>query len=394
MKVLHLTSLVPEESGNGGKRAVFNHLFDLSTTGVQVTSVMIDVEGRGDQSPKCFAHFSPKVFSRALPQIGCGFRGKLAAVLQFVLGSLPRSAAVVASKEARTYVAGLLRESNFDLVLVDHLNAYALIDKQECRTRVAYIAHNIESDVLAHRHQRERNWSIRKLVAAFDLIKMRIFERRVLDEASRIVLISPYDRSSRMLEGYELKVTTWPELPPIQKDIWSYSHTSAMLFVGSARYFPNREAIEWLVQTLVPAMRLLDPGVTLMVAGTTASELGLDGDPPGVRLLGFVADEELRRLHLACDLFICPVVLGGGIKIKVLEACAYGMPVIATEESLRGIEFLTDVALRLTRDATTDARRVVSLLREPSQLRRMAANILCSLSVARANRPSLLHVCK
>ena len=392
MKILHLSPLIPDVSGNGGKRAVYNHLEDLQRKGVSVKTVMVDVEGTGDQCPECFRGFAPLVFPRALPRVGKGAIAKVSAVAQLVFGHLPRSAAVITSKSAVETLRGLIRGERFDLIVVDHLNAYGLLDGIQLTQPLIYIAHNIESDVLRDRYQQERTWSFNWIIARIEHLKMLYFERRLIARATKIILISSGDKNAPILRPAQPKVRVWPELPSLKPETWVYKATKSMLFVGSAEYFPNKEAILWMIHKLMPEIRRIDSTITMTFVGTSKQDLGLADDIPGVHFAGFVSAEELHAMHLACDLFICPIIVGGGINIKLLEACSFGMPIIATEESLRGIEFLDDVAPRLTREPHADARSIVALMDNPESLSEMRDRIMSALAQARSNRPFLLEV--
>lgn len=390
MKILYLSPLVPDVSGSGGKRAVYNHLEDLQRSGTHAKIVMVDVEGTGEVPPDCFREFSPVVLPRTLPRIGQGVTAKLGAAVQLICGRLPRSAAVVTSREIRDILRRLVSNDNFDLIIVDHLNAYGLLDGVRLSQPLVYIAHNIESEVLRDRYSQETKWSASWIVARIEHWKMIQFERRLIAQATKIIMISGGDRNSPILQPAKTKVKVWPELPSIKHTKWAYKCTKSLLFVGSAAYFPNREAILWMIRKLMPEIRRIDSTITLTCVGTSKRDVGLIEDIAGVEFAGFVSNEQLQALHLACDLFICPIIEGGGIKIKLLEACSYGLPIIATDESLRGIEFLNEVAPRLTRDPCADAKSIVSLFGNPAKLVAMHDQIEKALVRARCKRPFLV----
>jgi glycosyltransferase involved in cell wall biosynthesis len=114
--------------------------------------------------------------------------------------------------------------------------------------------------------------------------------------------------------------------------------------------------------------------------------------PPNVVFEGFVSSERLDELHRICDLFICPVTLGSGIKIKVLEATGYGLPVAATRESLAGIDYLGDAVCRIHRDPKRAALVVAALLADPRQLEAMSARASAGLEAAHALRSPLVVI--
>jgi len=391
MRVLYLAPLLPAPSGSGGKRAIFNHLQDMLGDPAQIDCIFIDVEGEAQGQLDAFARFAPRVFGRALPKFGAGIQGKLAGIASLLTNPLPRSLAVVASGEARVAIALELASGRYDAILVDHLNAYGLIRGLHLQVPVVYVAHNVESAVLAHQEARLPRGSALRLFAALDLARMRKIEGELLSLAAKVVIIGAADAALPEMRAVGSKLALWPELPQIKSGTWAPSNRKNLLFVGSAKYFPNKDAIEWLVHELMPELRKRDPAITLHVAGTRADELGLTGDPAGTRFHGFVSDAELDALHQRTDLFLCPVVLGAGIKIKLLEAASYGLPTAATAESLAGIDFLDGVSLRIDRTAPGDsAREIAALLGDTARLERMSRDCLQGLHATIAGRVSLI----
>lgn len=388
MNVLYLAPLIPDISGSGGKRAVYNHLENLLQQGIRIKLLLVDVEGTELGCPQVFNTFSPTVFPRALPRMGRGVWAKCLALMQLFWGRLPRSSAVVASKQAKEEFSRLVASGDFDLIVVEHLNAYAIVEGVSFSQPLIYIAQNIESDVLKDQCQMAKSWSMERLIYKLEHLKSVRFEHQLIEKAQKIILISSGDRDSIFLQNVQEKVSVWPELPSIKEKSWSFSATRNMLFVGSAKYFPNREAIIWLVEKLMPEIRRLNSTITLTIAGTTRDELNLSATS-GVIYKGFVSSEELESLHLKSDLFICPVIYGSGIKIKVLEASSFGIPIIATTESFAGIEYLTGASIGLSRDTAVDAQNIINNLSDTEKLNAISRNSILALIQAHKNRPFL-----
>jgi len=206
------------------------------------------------------------------------------------------------------------------------------------------------------------------------------------------VLISSTDSVIPPMPSFHDKLAIWPELPTPKTSLWQPNNHKRLLFVGSAKYFPNRDAIEWLAGTLLPRLRQSDPAITLNIAGTAINEINQAFHTQGVHYLGFVSESELERLHVESTLFICPVVLGGGIKIKVLEASSYGIPIVATNESLNGIEYLSEHAIRLARDSCPDIENIHRLLSDTNELTRISNATIVVLNNARDQRVTLKRI--
>ncbi len=112
---------------------------------------------------------------------------------------------------------------------------------------------------------------------------------------------------------------------------------NTMLFVGSFRHHPNVEGLEWFVAEVLPRVRAANPDAALFVVGTDAppSMLASLNRHTGVRFTGYVEDirEPLGRFAT----FVCPILSGSGIRVKLLEAFAAGIPVISTSLGAEGL---------------------------------------------------------
>ena len=125
-----------------------------------------------------------------------------------------------------------------------------------------------------------------------------------------------------------------------------------------------------LVEQFAPHLLRLDARVHVLLvgAGTEALDATAAGSgPSNVQGLGFVTQERLEHLLRTCVAVLSPVVHGSGIKIKVLQSFAAGCPVFATEESLRGFEFMgVPPRLRLD-DPQTGAAELVQFANSVEQ---------------------------
>ena len=121
------------------------------------------------------------------------------------------------------------------------------------------------------------------------------------------------------------------------RSVWRPGNPPHLLFVGSFAHRPNRSAALFLVDKVWPRIANYSEDISLWLVGR-GSRAFLDRLPrrdPRVRALGFVPD--LERLYRESRLFVAPLLEGGGIKIKVLEAMARGIPVVTTPIGAEGI---------------------------------------------------------
>jgi len=105
-----------------------------------------------------------------------------------------------------------------------------------------------------------------------------------------------------------------------------------LLFVGSVSYRPNQQGLEWFIQEVLPRLRQAGTAVELEIVGAPARSLPA---APEVRVRGVVPS--LQPFYEHAHAAIVPVLYGSGTRLKVVEAMAYGRPVVATAIGAEGL---------------------------------------------------------
>jgi glycosyltransferase involved in cell wall biosynthesis len=162
-------------------------------------------------------------------------------------------------------------------------------------------------------------------------------EVAVARKAALVALVSPLEASELSRRAgvpvacLPMAVTAPDEPAPVGD-----APSNVMVFTGSLRYRQNRDGIKWLVREIEPAVGALPDGpLRVTVVGETSNAIVAEFGSPPLDLVGYVDDlyAELRR-HRA---FLAPLTIGTGIKTKVLEAMAAGLPVVSTSIGVEGI---------------------------------------------------------
>jgi O-antigen biosynthesis protein len=145
-----------------------------------------------------------------------------------------------------------------------------------------------------------------------------------------------------------------------------------MLFLGSFRHLPNREALNWFVRDVLPRILAQMPEARLVVVGSDPPPRhALPNQGHAVELRGFV--EDVREPLAECAVFVCPILSGSGMRVKLLEAFAAGVPVVSTYIGAEGLAEVDGEYCALADDPQGFADRAVSLLRDREAASAMAA---------------------
>ncbi|MDE3167754.1 MAG: glycosyltransferase, partial [Acidobacteriota bacterium] len=144
-----------------------------------------------------------------------------------------------------------------------------------------------------------------------------------------------------------------------------------MLFLGSWRHDPNRVAVDWFVRNVMPRILIAEPEARLVIAGSDPPPEHTYADYAGhLEMLGFV--EDVRAPLARCALFVCPILSGSGVRVKLLEAFAAGIPVVSTRVGAEGLAGKDGEVCALADDPAEFAARVLALLRDPEAAAAMA----------------------
>ena len=203
-------------------------------------------------------------------------------------------------------------------------------------------------------------WS--RSVHALDRLAWKRFEAAIVRRVQAVVVFTEHDK--KVLEPFTMPtpiVTIQPgTLIPEQPTNPATSLSSSLLFVGSFIHPPNVDAALRLAQAVFPMVQERYPQLKLFVVGDQPPSKLMKMASPQIIVTGRVPD--VRPYLERATLFVAPLQLGGGIRIKVLEALAAGKAVVASRLAAEGLDVLDgrDIALADTDEEFAD--RIVQLL--------------------------------
>jgi glycosyltransferase involved in cell wall biosynthesis len=138
-----------------------------------------------------------------------------------------------------------------------------------------------------------------------------------------------------------------------------------LLFLGRMSYPPNTVAADYLIKAIWPIIHAALPDARLLIAGAKPENIDSFSErPPGVDFLGFIDD--LKKLYAQIAVVCCPILSGGGTRIKILEAAAFGKPVVSTTIGAEGIDFRDGDEILLRDDPASFAEGCLKLLKDRS----------------------------
>jgi glycosyltransferase involved in cell wall biosynthesis len=200
-------------------------------------------------------------------------------------------------------------------------------------------------------------------------------ERRALSLADAAVVFSERDRrglahSSRPARAELVTIPLGWEVPPAALDP-DGAEPPTLLFVGNFIHPPNVAAARTLARGILPRVRQLRPDVTLEIVGNSPPPEVVALASDAVRVTGPVASVAPHLNRAAA--VVAPLTIGGGTRVKVLEALAAGKAVVASTRAAEGISARAGEELIVADGETATAAAIVRLLEDRSARRELGA---------------------
>jgi glycosyltransferase involved in cell wall biosynthesis len=282
------------------------------------------------------------------------------------------------SEEASSYISFLLKNQSFDVV---HIEGYYLLQHvpAKCEVPILLVEHNIEHllalqqfKVAVTQQEKSYFWS--------EYIKTLKWEQLMWKRATVCVALTDEDKISMKRLESNIDVRMIPNGSDHQKEIDdvtpllsnSFEQTiisdnfPSILFVGNFAYEPNVDAAMYFSRDIFPLILKDVPNVKLFLVGNAPPPVicSLTSNSQ-IEVTGRVAS--LIPFYKHADVVVCPLRIGGGVKVKVLEALGFGKAIVSTSIGAQGLDLSTYRAVAVADEVTDFAENVVRLLVHPEE---------------------------
>jgi sugar transferase (PEP-CTERM/EpsH1 system associated) len=275
------------------------------------------------------------------------------------------------SRELRSRIQRTLAEGP-DLCVADFLVAMPNLPRAGVAP-VLLFEHNVEHMIWKRLEEVEAN-PARRMLLSLEHRKMRRYEAWACAHAQLTVAVSEADRSMLAAHAPTAKIRAIPTgvdtsyfTPNGQSEA-----PSTLVFTGSMDWYPNEDAVLHFIDSILPAIRHRIPSVSLAVVGRNPTErVKAAGAAAGVRVTGTVSD--VRPYMAEATVYVVPLRIGGGTRLKIFEALAMGKAVVATTVGAEGLPVVSGEHFVQADTPAAFAEAVVKLLQEPTQRKALGA---------------------
>lgn len=283
----------------------------------------------------------------------------------------------------------LVKEDNFQFIHADQLTmvqfalrgASAFPDK---KPKVIFDAHNAVWTIVERMKDNARFFL--KPVLAVEARRVKQYEGELLRTVDHVLAVTDIDRnlleealhfSKPNRDSRVSSITVVPiavdteKLQPVRRRAGSKN----IVTLGTLHYPPNADGIRWFFNEVFPLVQKRVPNATLTIIGKNPPQDFLElaeRNPGTIKVTGYV-DDLVPYLEESA-LMVVPVRAGGGMRVRILEAFAYAMPVVTTTVGLEGIHGTPDHNVIVADMPADFANRTAELLENASLQEKLAAN--------------------
>ncbi len=290
-----------------------------------------------------------------------------------LLSRKPHSVEAMRSKSAAQRIRELLDSGCIDAVWCEQTQP--LINVPDPLPVPLFLDNHNAEHVIWQRFLLHARNPVARLYARLESEKLREWERDSCERAKLALTCSEQDR--RILRS--LCPSTPFFVVPNALDTDRYLSASQeepfkALFQGGMDWYPNRDAVQHFVKSILPEIRRRIPGIEFVVAGRSPSHAFRRriARAPHVRFTGTL--EDIRPEVAGAAVCVVPLRIGSGTRLKILEAAAMGKAIVSTRLGAEGLEFRHDEEIVLADDPSDFAQEVVRLMGDARRRNRLGLN--------------------
>jgi O-antigen biosynthesis protein len=258
----------------------------------------------------------------------------------------------------------VMREAEFDVVLFEFYFAASLYltEARLLQPRAAKIIDSV--DVNFNRLFAKARLT-RARIDRREAERVKRSELRAYRMADYVIAVTDEDRQIILREEPTLSVGVVPNMHAMQPlDDGTGRAPDSLLFVGNFKHEPNSDAMAWFCRDILPLIWREVPAARLRIVGDAPTQIVRDLAGERVEVVGYVAD--LQPYLRTSRVSIAPLRYGGGMKGKIGEAMAAGLPVVTTSTGVEGFGLTPDRNVLVADEPRDFCSAVVKLLRDQS----------------------------
>lgn len=351
--ILYITTLLPFPPDMGGKIKTLSTLKQLIKKSDVYLFSFVDWKKDLLYEKELIKLGIKKCFTLVNPVIAEKHRStQLFTFFKSLFTPKPYSVYKYFKEEMADKIDDCLKENSIDIFWVDHTIQTQYLPKNFKGEKILE-THNFKTDFFKMMFFAERK-AVWKLFSLYEWLKFKFYESKEFKKFDLVYAISEEEKKKIKQFHKNVKVL-FPQIPPTGNH--GNFASKKLFFVGLLTWYPNKQGIEWFIKEVFPDLKKKIPEITLDVVGDYSPKWKLPKlHLAGVAFHGYVRD--ISKFWQQASIFIVPLWYGAGVRIKILEALANGLPVVTTSFAAFGLP--NDIKKRLF--IADDKKKITSII--------------------------------
>ncbi len=244
------------------------------------------------------------------------------------------------NSEICNFIDSVIENNQFDIIHADHsaMAPLALYIKNKYNIPVGLRLHNVEYKIWQRYAENLPFYSPKKYYVSRQAKLLKNAEKKIYHECDACFSITNIDRKAALELSPKANVVNVnagvniDEWAPIETE----KNKNELIFASNFHWIHNVNAIDWFIENVMPELKSTFPNLSLVILGKHIPERYNSYKSIGVNPVGFVP--EIQSYLNKANVYIAPLFVGSGVRIKILEAMSMGLPVVASPISAEGIE--------------------------------------------------------
>ena len=368
LRILQITNRIPFPLNDGGNIASYHVAYYLNKAGHQVTLASLNTK-KHFQDPlalKDIAEVYTSDIDTTVTPVG---------LLSGIFSNIPYNVKRFQSQAFEDLLRDILGRNTFDIIQVEgsYMALYLPVLRACSKAPIILRSHNIEHEIW-HRLAVNESNPLKRWYFNMLSNKIKVFEDRTLQLFDAIVAITDRDANYYRKQGFkgELKVINAGADLERFKPNRSLQQKGTICFLAGLDWLPNQQGLDWFIDTIWKELKYKFPDIQLPIAGKSMPERYYALKNQGIIVHGMVPDaiEYLQKY----EIFIVPLLSGGGMRLKVVEGMALGKCIISTSVGAEGVAYSngTDIIIADTPEQWVE--KISGLINTPEQIYAIGEN--------------------
>jgi glycosyltransferase involved in cell wall biosynthesis len=363
MKILQVCKKFPYPPKDGEMIAIFNFSESFVALGHELTLLSLNTNKHYYNIKNLPQNIKNKIDFEAIDiNTNINFFNALSSFIHNTPYNIDRFYSVDFDKK----IIELLSKNTYDLILLEGLPLLLYINtiKKYSTAHISYRAHNVEYEIWERLSFNASNILKKKY---YKLLSKQIkdFEKNNIPKVDSVVTISERDAEilksiTNIKNNYTAPACISPDNIHINSTQTNYN---SLFFLGALDWLPNLEGIEWFLQDVFPLVINKMPDTKVYIAGRNTPEKIKQYSNKNIIVLGEIND--ISKYMNAHQIMIVPLLSGGGMRIKIIEAMLYGKAILSTSIGAEGIA--DENSIIRCDNATIFAEACVSMLADKNK---------------------------